>query len=101
MRSTIAPPKDDPPLSVHSNAVLADPRASECFESISRRNAEVVQSRRMVEIAELAERRALNPRIDPLDPFKSKQGLSVAIRKRCDHRAIVTDLVIVVKRIGE
>lgn len=98
MRPSIAPPEDDSPLIVHSDAVLTNAISRERFESVSGWYAEVVQSCRLVEIAKLAERYALNPRIDPLDLLKSEQRLSLAIRKRCDHQRIVTQLVMGVKR---
>lgn len=97
MRSPIAPLEDDSPLIVDADAVLAESNARQRFESVSRRYAEVFQSGRLIEVTKFAQRRALNTRVYPLDPFKSKQCLSLAIGKRCDHRRIVTQLVTVVK----
>lgn len=54
LRAASGPPETNPVLVVDPNTVLSSPAASEFFEMIARRSAEVTQLLGLVEVVELA-----------------------------------------------
>jgi hypothetical protein len=84
-------------LIVHTDAVLTRAIAFQRFQPIARRNPQVVQSGRDLQLAQLTSRDGRDVR-KPLDPFALGEGLRVGALERLDHAPIVTPYVITIKR---
>jgi hypothetical protein len=92
-----SPSETDAVLVVYPDAILAFPAALESFESVARRNAQVVQVHGNLQLTQLAPSDFLKGNKSP-DPDSACEKLSVFIPKRINHSPIVTPNVNNVKR---
>ena len=67
LRMAVDPRKADAPLVVHPNTVLSPSIPAEFLQSVARRKAEIVQSHRRVDVAQLAQHHAAKVRRVPPD----------------------------------
>ena len=77
--TSVAPPEADTPLIIDSNAVLPRTITAQTLESVTRRNPEVFQTARSVNLTQLAQRDAHDARIEERNRLPLKQALSLAI----------------------
>ena len=77
--TSVAPPKADTPLIIDSNTVLPRTITAQTLESVTRRNPEVFQTARSVNLTQLAQRDAHDARIEGRNRLPRKQALSLAI----------------------
>jgi len=59
--TSFAPPEADTPLIVDSDTVLARAITTQTLEPVARRNPEVLQTARSINLTQLAQRNARNP----------------------------------------
>ena len=91
------PAKAQAKLVVDADAVLAGTAALQGFQTVARRYAQVVQPFRDLQLPQLAPRYGGDVG-EPLDGRAVRQGLRVGALEGFDHRQIVTQCVINVKR---
>ena len=77
--TSVAPPKADSPLIVDSDTVLARAITTQTLEPVARRNPEVFQTTRSINLAQLAQRDAHDARIEGRNRLPRKQVLSLTI----------------------
>lgn len=77
--TSVAPPEPDTPLIIDSNTVLPRTITAQTLESVTRRNPEVFQTARSVNLTQLAQRDAHDARIEERNRLPLKQALSLAI----------------------
>ena len=77
--TSVAPPKADSPLIVDSDTVLPRTITAQTLEPVARRNPEVFQTTRSINLAQLAQRDAHDARIEGRNRLPLKQALSLAI----------------------
>ena len=83
--TSIAPPEADTPLIIDSDTVLSRPITAQKLETIARRDPEVLQTTRSVNLTQLAQRDTRNARVQGRNKFPRKQPLSLTITERLDH----------------
>jgi hypothetical protein len=81
----IPPPKADPPLIVHPNAVLAPPISLEHFQSIPRRNTEIIQALGRVQLDKLPEHDPVQISRVAAARHSGEETLSLAIGEAWNH----------------
>jgi len=84
-RVSIRPLKADAPLLVDADAVLTLAVTLESFELIRRRDHEIAQIYRTVEIFELLARPLLDPTVESFHELSAKDRLGVLALERPDH----------------
>ena len=77
--TSFAPPEADTPLIVDSDTVLARAITTQTLEPVARRNPEVFQTTRSINLAQLAQRDAHDARIEGRNRLPRKQPLSLTI----------------------
>ena len=77
--TSVAPPKADSPLIIDSDTVLPRTITAQTLEPVARRNPEVFQTTRSINLAQLAQRDARNTRVKGRDSLPRKQALSLTI----------------------
>ena len=77
--TSVAPPKADSPLIVDSNTVLPRTITAQTLEPVARRNPEVFQTTRSINLAQLAQRDAHDARVEGRNRLPRKQALSLTI----------------------
>lgn len=77
--TSVAPPEADTPLIVDSDTVLARTITAQTLEPVTRRNPEVFQTTRSVDLTQLAQRNARDARVEGRNRLPLKQALSLAI----------------------
>lgn len=77
--TSVAPPKADSPLIVDSDTVLPRTITAQTLEPVARRNPEVFQTTRSINLAQLAQRDAHDARIEGRTRLPRKQVLSLTI----------------------
>ena len=77
--TSVAPPKADSPLIVDSDTVLPRTITAQTLEPVARRNPEVFQTTRSINLAQLAQRDAHDTRIEGRNRLPRKQVLSLTI----------------------
>ena len=77
--TSVAPPEADTPLIIDSNTVLPRTITAQTLEPVTRRNPEVFQTARSVNLTQLAQRDAHDARIEERNRLPLKQALSLAI----------------------
>lgn len=87
--SRVGPHEADPPLVIDPDAVLTDPIALKRFESIARRDAQILKKLRGPHLTKLAQRHRVDPGIDRWDAFTTPQTLGFLAPERPDHTTIV------------
>ena len=83
--TSIAPLEADTPLIIDSNTVLSCSITAKKLESIARRNPEVLQTTRSVDLTQLAQRDASDARVKGRNRLPRRQPLGLAIPERLDH----------------
>ncbi len=82
----IAPFKTNAPLIVDADAVLANSIAFELLEPVARRHPKVLKGVGRIKDQKLPQCQAQHLRRQPPSSFTLKEGLSVSIGERFDHR---------------
>ena len=77
--TSVAPPEADTPLIIDSDTVLPRTITAQTLESVTRRNPEVFQTARSVNLTQLAQRDAHDARIEGRTRLPRKQPLSLTI----------------------
>ena len=77
--TSVAPPKADSPLIVDSDTVLPRTITAQTLEPVARRNPEVFQTTRSINLAQLAQRDAHDARIEGRNRLPRKQVLRLTI----------------------
>jgi hypothetical protein len=95
--SSCRPTEAQPELVVHSDAVLPSTVAFERFQRISRRNTEVIQAERDLQLTKLASRNRFNV-YELLNSLAFRESLRSGAFECPDHQCIITRCVINVKR---
>ncbi len=80
-----APAKTDSPLLVHADAVLPLPVTFELFQSVSRRDPQILKDGRGVQHSEFPKRNSLDTRPELPDGFTPKKALGVSGLEALDH----------------
>jgi hypothetical protein len=75
------PAEANPPLVVHTNAMLTLTTALQCFEPVARRHDHVPQFRGRVQCQEFASGASLNGRWKPAGQFRPKDPLRLRTRE--------------------
>jgi len=96
-RACNRPPETDPKLLVHANAMLPGTVALERFEPVSRWDTEVFKPSRDLQLSKLAPRNCLDIHESRHTPTV-REELRVGTSERYNHRKILTQRVINVKR---
>jgi hypothetical protein len=79
-----SPTEADAKLIVNSNTVLSSPITFECFETIARRHAQVLEVVSDLQLSQLAPSNSLD--VDKsLDPLTVRKRLCVSVSERDDH----------------
>ena len=84
-RITRAPAETDTPLLIHADAMLSRSVTLELFESVSRRDSEIVEDGRRIQHLEFPKGYALNIRPELSDGVAPKEALGVAVPEALDH----------------
>ena len=87
-RVAVTPDEADAELVVHANRVLSVSISSQGLKTIARWHAQVVQTPRVVEVAELPPGHALD-RLEPKHGSIPEQRLRVLAPKGPDHEAMI------------
>ena len=77
--TSFAPPEADTPLIVDSDTVLARAITTQTLEPVARRNPEVLQTARSINLTQLAQRDAHDARVKGRNRLPRKQPLSLTI----------------------
>ena len=77
--TSVAPPEADTPLIIDSDTVLSCSITAQMLEPVARRNPEVFQTTRSINLAQLAQRDAHDARIEGRNRLPRKQPLSLVI----------------------
>ena len=77
--TSVAPLEADTPLIIDSDTVLPRTVTAQTLEPVARRNPEVFQTARSVNLTQLAQRDAHDARIEERNRLPLKQALSLAI----------------------
>jgi hypothetical protein len=84
IRIRVAPRETDPPLVIDPNAVLAAPVAFQCLQAISRRNSQVGEPPRPMQVQQLSPGNALN-RTEAWDQPVFEKQRSIGAPEGPDH----------------
>jgi hypothetical protein len=79
------PLKTDPPLIVQADAVLASAISAEFLQVVSRRNSEIIEYRRRIELPQLTKRHALEIRPELPDALAVEQPLGIPVAETPNH----------------
>ena len=85
LRMAVDPRKTNAPLIVHPNTVLSRAIPAESLQSVARRKAEIVQSHRRVDVAQLPQHHAAKIRRVTPDRLPLPQAPGVTIGEAPDH----------------
>ena len=85
VRVAAAPPKTDAPLAIDADAVLTFPIAFERFQSIARRNEQILQTNGRVQETQLRQGDFLNVLRQSAGKFAIPNLLCFAVAKACDQ----------------
>lgn len=77
--TSVAPLEADTPLIIDSDTVLSRTITAQTLESVARRNPQVFQTTRSVNLAQLAQRDAHDARVEGRNRLPRKQALSLTI----------------------
>lgn len=77
--TSVAPLEADTPLIIDSDTVLPRTITAQTLKPVARRNPEVFQTTRSINLAQLAQRDARNTRVKGRDSLPRKQALSLTI----------------------
>ena len=77
--TSVAPPEADTPLIVDSDTVLARAITTQTLEPVARRNPEVLQTARSINLTQLAQRDASDAWVEGRNRLPRKQPLSLTI----------------------
>ena len=77
--TSVAPPKADSPLIVDSDTVLPRTITAQTLEPVARRNPEVFQTTRSINLAQLAQRDASDAWVERRNRLPRKQVLSLTL----------------------
>jgi hypothetical protein len=83
--TSVGPREAEPPLVIDSDAVLAGSVSFQGFEPVPGREPEILQNHRSSQLAQLAQRDTMNPRIECVHAFAAPQSLGVLVAERLDH----------------
>lgn len=83
--TSFAPPEADTPLIVDSDTVLARATTAQTLEPVARRNPEIFQTARSINLTQLAQRDAHDARVKGRNRLPHKQPLSLTIPECLDH----------------
>jgi len=87
--TSISPDEADPPLRVHTNAVLSTTVADEPLQSVPRRYPEILDVPGGMDQLELPQSRPLHGAVDALDVLLVPDALGVLTPERPDHETSV------------
>jgi hypothetical protein len=82
---TLLPPKADPPLVVHSDAVPSSPPPRELFQTIPGRHPQVLDTFRRIKQQQLSMSAPLHLRRELSRPFTREHLFCLGIAKTPDH----------------
>ena len=82
---TGAPAETDPPLVVHTHAVLSGSVSDELLEPVSRRYSQIVQAFNCIKHEQLSSGKLLDIWSEPSGSLPIEQPLCVSIREASDH----------------
>jgi hypothetical protein len=82
---TVSPLKADPPLIVDANTVLAGTVATQPFQAIGRRHAQILQRLRPAKHTQLAQGNLLNVGWQPARPLPVEDLLCFCVPETLDH----------------
>lgn len=91
------PAEADTPLVVDADAMLTSAIANEAFQPICRRDAQIVQAFRDIELNQLTPSQAMQFRRETTYELALKDPLSVLVTEGSDHERIITQDVMVDK----
>lgn len=77
--TSVAPPEADTPLIIDSDTVLSCSITAQMLEPVARRDPEVFQTTRGVNLPQLAQRNASDARVEGRNRLPRKQALSLTI----------------------
>lgn len=98
VRVTVTPPEADSPLGIDPKAVLAPPIAAQRLELVGRRNRQVLQISRGIDLLQLHQRASLNFARQSPGVLAAPNLLGFLATEGFDHWRIVTSYVSTVKR---
>ena len=84
-RVTVAPPEADSPRVVDANTVLTDPIAAQLLQPIPRRDAQVIQRDRGVDLSQFAQHDAVQRARQAPHGLTVEQALGIAVGEALDH----------------
>ena len=87
--TSISPDEADPPPGIHPDAVLTATVADQPFQSVSRRDPQILDTLRRVQQLELAQRHPLHPPVNTLNVLLMPDALSIPTAERSDHAPII------------
>jgi hypothetical protein len=88
LNSCIGPHETDPPLRIDPDTVLTRSVTTESLKAVSRRDSQFINVNSRFEQAELAQRYAMNPRVNRRYALTSPQALSRSISEGPDHHTL-------------
>jgi hypothetical protein len=89
LRAGGCPHEADAPLVIDTDAVLTSPSALQRFQTVPRRDTELSKCDGGAELTELAQCRALDPRVERSDSLSIPQPFRVAVGERPDHEITI------------
>ena len=87
--TSIAPREADTPLIIDSNTVLPCSITAKKLESIARRDPEVLQTTRSIDLTQLAQRDASDARVKGGNRLPRRQPRGLTIPERLDHANMI------------
>ncbi len=98
VRVSLAPSETYPPLIVNANAILSRTPSRQLFEPIARRNTQVFQSVGSIQNSKFSPSQAVQMRRKPARELSGKDALSFFIAETFDHKSMITQCALTVKR---
>ena len=86
---SVSPHEADPPLVIDPDAVLSGSVAFERLEPVSWRQPQILQGVSGSHLAQLPQRRRLDPRIDRRSAFTTPQSFGDLVPERSDHETSI------------
>jgi hypothetical protein len=84
-RTSLSPNEANPPLGVHSNAVLTFTVTDQTFQAVPWRDTQVLHIFRRMDQLELSQRRALHRSVNALDVLLMPDAFAFFTAERSDH----------------
>ena len=98
--TSVAPPEADTPLIVDSDTVLARTITAQTLEPVARRNPEILQTARSVNLTQLAQYNAHDARIEGRNRLPRRQPLGLAIPERLDHANMIYRIALLTQTVN-